>query len=325
MAKKPLVISTTRGVTFSQQAGQTLLDASIASQFPVPHSCHSAKCRQCIVTVAEGTTHKFRDENLTPGELASGCILACARTATSDLLIEAGELVHKNIPPVVNIPAMVSVIKRLSSELILVTLQLPMSVRFHYLAGQHVAVTNSDGIRRNYSMCDASPRNGHIRILIRKHETGLMSRYWFEYAAQGDLLTLEGPSGTFGENIARYNRPLFIAEKEGGAPLLALIASVRTNHLPLLWFGVDKADGRSIAGELGVLDETNMECISDCSEVALQGLEKSLLKEAGDSVVDAVYVCGSAGFLKQLKPLLKREPLTGLPLYKEVFIPSGPG
>ncbi|MEQ5805850.1 2Fe-2S iron-sulfur cluster binding domain-containing protein [Alteromonas sp. NFXS44] len=324
MAKKPLVISTTRGVTFSQQAGQTLLDASIASQFPVPHSCHSAKCRQCIVTVAEGTTHKFRDENLTPGELASGCILACARTATSDLLIEAGELVHKNIPPVVNIPAMVSAIKRLSSELILVTLQLPMSARFHHLAGQHVAVTNSDGIRRNYSMCDASPQDGHIRILIRKHETGLMSRYWFEYAAQGDLLTLEGPSGRFGENIARYNRPLFIAEKEGIAPLLALKASVNTTGLPLFWLGAGKGEVYNAGSEFDGLAESHIQCFADFSETSMQAMQNTLIKETDCSSVDAVYVCGSAAFLKQIKALLKREPFRGLPVHTEVFIPSGP-
>ena len=106
--------------------------------------------------------------------------------------------------------------------------------------------------------------------------------------------------------------------------IVTVKASVNIAGLPLFWLGVGKSEVFNAGSEFDGVAESHIQCFADCSETFMQAIQNTLMKETDCSSVDAVYVCGSAAFLKQIKPLLKREPFRGLPVHTEVFIPSGP-
>ena len=243
--KKTRIITTTNGTTFEQLEGQLILDASIEASSPINHSCRSGRCGFCKVKVLSGESFAYRQEELTPEELADNWILTCARSAKSDLHIDAGNLTKISLPKRVTIPCGIAQLTLLSNDVLNVTLRLPLITRLDYLAGQYVDITSPNGICRSYSLAKAKVDEQTIEIHIRRLEQGAMSNYWFNQAKVNDLLTLQGPKGTFflRDDIAQKDL-YFLATGTGIAPINALLETIEylpENHKPrsitVIWGG----------------------------------------------------------------------------------------
>jgi len=220
-------ISTTKGITFQQLDGQSILDASIEAAYPIKHSCRSGRCGFCKVKLVSGDTLAYRSEDLTTHELNNDWILACARTAQSSIEIEADYLTKVNIPKAVTIPGGISALTLATKHVLIVTLQLPLIVRLDYLAGQKIKITNSQGISRSYSLAKAKAYKQTIELHIQNFKQDGMSYYWFNEAKLNDLLTLEGPIGTFFLRKDIAQRDLyFLATGTGIAPINAIVESI---------------------------------------------------------------------------------------------------
>ncbi|MDO7085351.1 FAD-binding oxidoreductase [Pseudocolwellia sp. AS88] len=226
---KTRIITTTNGTTFEQLEGQLILDASIEASSPINHSCRSGRCGFCKVKVLSGESFAYRQEELTPEELADNWILTCARSAKSDLHIDAGNLTKISLPKRVTIPCGIAQLTLLSNDVLNVTLRLPLISRLDYLAGQYVDITSPNGICRSYSLAKAKVDEQTIEIHIRRLEQGAMSNYWFNQAKVNDLLTLQGPKGTFflRDDIAQKDL-YFLATGTGIAPINALLETIES-------------------------------------------------------------------------------------------------
>lgn len=119
-----------------------------------------------------------------------------------------------------------------------------------YRAGQHVDIrlTAPDGYQaqRSYSIASA-PTAPDLELLIERIEIGEVSPYFYEVAAEGDVLELRGPIG--GHFIWEPEDPkpvLLIAGGSGVAPLLSMLrhraASGATAPMLLLYSARTWAD-----------------------------------------------------------------------------------
>lgn len=119
-----------------------------------------------------------------------------------------------------------------------ISLDIPAELRAAYrgLPGQHVVVRtkiNEKENRRTYSVVSA-PGESPLRIAVRVHPSGLMSRYLAEQLSAGDYLDVLPPNGSF-------------APRSGGAPGTYVAFAAGCGITPVL----------SIVRELLAADERN--------------------------------------------------------------------
>ncbi|WP_426360118.1 2Fe-2S iron-sulfur cluster-binding protein [Pseudocolwellia sp. HL-MZ19] len=343
------IISTTSGISFEQQEGQTILDASIEAASPINHSCRSGRCGFCKVKVLSGETLAYRQEELTPQEIEDNYILTCARTAISTIHIDADNLTKVNLPKSVTMPCGIAALTLLSNDVLKVVLRLPLIARLDYLPGQYIDITNSYGIYRSYSLAKAKVDEQTIEIHIRKIEQGAMSNYWFNQAKVNDLLTLQGPKGTFllRDNIAKKDL-YFLATGTGIAPIHALLETLEylpENHQPrsitVIWGGRKGEDFyMDLVGELSNnlknihiiyalsnshLTQTSLEEItfSNSSHYAQGYVQKLLLSLQPNLANSRVYACGSPLMINDAQELLIENGLDEKHFLADAFVSSG--
>ncbi|RYF39082.1 MAG: NAD(P)H-flavin reductase, partial [Cytophagaceae bacterium] len=101
-------------------------------------------------------------------------------------------------------------------------LKTPPASPLRFVAGQYIDVI-ADGVRRSYSLANMPRDDALLKLIIKRYPGGRLSEYWFERAAENDLIRIEGPLGTF---FLRDNWPrelLFLATGTGIAPVKALL------------------------------------------------------------------------------------------------------
>ena len=354
---KTRIITTTNGITFEQLEDQLILDASIEASSPINHSCRSGRCGFCKVKVLSGESFAYRQEELTPEELADNWILTCARRAKSDLHIDAGNLTNISLPKKVTIPCGIAQLTLLSNDVLNVTLRLPLITRLDYLAGQYVDITNPSGICRSYSLAKAKVDAQTIEIHIRRLEQGAMSNYWFNQAKVNDLLTLQGPKGTFflRDDIAQKDL-YFLATGTGIAPINALLETIEylpENHQPrsitVIWGGRKGEDFYMDLAKRYSKNIKNINIIYTLStsltpqnatqsykqnskqkttlphiENYAQGyVQKVLLNLKPDLTNSRVYACGSSFMINEAQALLIEKGLDEKHFLADAFVSSG--
>src|SRR5687767_14552787 len=87
------------------------------------------------------------------------------------------------------------------SDAVCITFDVPDELRdaFRFSPGQHVgirAVIDGQEVRRTYSICSATDER-HLRIGVRLHDRGSMSRYIAKQVRAGDTLEVLTPTGRF--------------------------------------------------------------------------------------------------------------------------------
>lgn len=203
---------------------ETLLDAAIRAGTVLAYSCRTGRCGTCKCRITSGDTHALLAEaGLSDAERAAGWVLSCARTATSDVALQADVLPGVVLPAPRLLPCRIASLDKLAPDVLQLRLRLPPNARFSWLAGQSVDVIGAGGLRRSYSIANAPAEGGLVELQIRQVPGGEMSGYWFERAQANDLLRLHGPLGTF---VLREGMPqdlILLATGTGMAPVKALL------------------------------------------------------------------------------------------------------
>ena len=234
-------IRTSTGIEFAQQHGQTLLDASIEAGYPINHSCRSGRCGFCKVRVISGESLRYRREELSATDIQQDYILSCARSATTDMLIDAGQLEQVLLPRQVSIPCAIASLSLIHPDLLKVSLLLPLVARLDYLPGQYVRISNRAGVSGAYALASAAPIERMVDVYIMRSNDA-MSDYWFSQATAGELLTVQGPYGNFYLRDVSQRRLLLIANRGGMPAIRALLQAhaqlpeaQQAHSLELLW------------------------------------------------------------------------------------------
>lgn len=325
-------IALSNGLSYASEPGQTLLDAASQANVAMAYSCRTGRCSTCRCKVVRGESTALQDESgLSEAEKAAGWILACVRSAVTDMELEVEDLGGLTLPPVVTLPCRIQELEKVAGDVVRVVLRLPPGRELSFHPGQYVNVIGAGGLRRSYSLANAAASDKRLELHIRAVAGGAMSEYWFSRARVDDLLRLNGPLGTFFlRNVGGLDL-IFLATGTGIAPVKAMLEgiealppAVRPRSVAVYWGGrtVDDLyfDVASLPGDhryVPVLSRAGSDWTGARGHV-----QDVLLAEHPDLNGAVVYACGSDAMIHSARDSLLQAGLSDRRFLSDAFVCS---
>lgn len=325
-------VKLTKGRVFEANSDESLLDAAARSGVNLSYSCKTGRCSSCKCKLLSGETSLIREETgLNPEEKAEGWILSCARSAVTDISLEADDLGGVLLPEAKTLPCRIDRIDFLAPDVVRVFLRFPPNTIFPFLPGQYVDVIGVGGVRRSYSLANADFQEKRLELHIRKVSGGAMSHYWFEHAKINDLLRIYGPLGTFFFRETKDVDLVFLATGTGIAPVKSILESIhkmeqnrQLNSIHVFWGGRTiqdlYLDFSDIVGKYKytpVLSRAGEEWTN-----ARGYVQDALLQSGYDLEKTVVYACGSNVMIHSAKNALTKAGLLSEDFYSDAFVSS---
>jgi len=214
------------GKRFEVDARASILNAALSQDVVLEYSCRTGRCGVCKARVTAGTTREIQpEESLTAADMAAGRILTCCRTADTDITLDIADLGRLAGRQPHTVPARIAGISPLSPTIMCVSLRFPPTAAVDFVPGQYLDIIHR-GVRRSYSIANAPRADRTIDLHIRRFDGGVLSGYWFDEAAIGDLLRVELPLGTFFLRDDLADTILFLATGTGIAPVRAMLEEI---------------------------------------------------------------------------------------------------
>jgi CDP-4-dehydro-6-deoxyglucose reductase len=307
-------VTLNNGVEFTCKKNVSLLDAAAAAGVTFPYSCSTGRCGSCKCKVLSGDTDCLNAElGLTEEEVSSGWVLACVRTALSDLMLVANTVEDFDIPAPQTLPCRIHDIKYLASDVLSVKLRLPPSAEFRFLPGQYIDVIGPGGKRRSYSLANSEATEKILELHIRLVNDGFFSAYWFDSAKVNDLLRLHGPLGTFFLRGVKGKDLVFLATGTGLAPVKSILGGLFElpsedwpETVSVYWGGRTSSDlyfnldfPLNLFNYIPVLSRPEPSWEGDVGYV-----QDVLLSKRSDLTNMIVYACGSDAMIKSAEAKL---------------------
>jgi CDP-4-dehydro-6-deoxyglucose reductase len=204
-------------------AGDTVLGALERAGYALPNNCRAGACGECKIRVVEGEFNQgmVLDMALSPEERRSGFGLMCMAKPLSPVLAIAWggqDARPKLFPPREN--QRYVVVDRVPRTPRIVELRLrPLAAPMRFWPGQYVRLGDP---QRHYSIANAPQPDGTLVLWVTRVEDGQTSRWLHDQVAPGDVLTLDGPYGTFIGDPTTEAPILCLAAGSGLAPIRAL-------------------------------------------------------------------------------------------------------
>ncbi len=213
------------GHEFFVEGAESILEAGLRGGLALNYGCSNGNCGLCKIRVVSGETRKIKhhDYALTEAEKGIGYMLGCCNTAISDVVLEADEAQSSKDIPTQNIPIRIKKIDHPAADVLIVSTRTPRTSRLRFLAGQR-ATLSIDQVGSGFypiASCPCDDMNLQFHIGLDKQDP--VANYLDESAKANDLLTLEGPVGSFVLNENSSNPLVFIAEGIGFASIKGLI------------------------------------------------------------------------------------------------------
>ena len=219
----------------------------------------------------------------------------------------------------------------LAPDVMRVVLRLPPTAEFSFIPGQYIDVIGPSGVRRSYSLANASFADKKLELHIRSVDGGVMSQYWFGQAKTNDLLRLNGPLGTFFLRDVSGLDLVFLATGTGIAPIKAMLESMRyfaaqqqPRSVTVLWGGRTPQDLYfDAAGMPGRFKFLPVLSRADGHWSGARGhVQQALLVALPDLSQAAVYACGSDAMIRDAQTTLTAACLPSNRFYSDAFVCS---
>jgi CDP-4-dehydro-6-deoxyglucose reductase len=297
---------------FAAEADKSVLDAALAAGIVLPYSCRSGACSTCKAKVLSGSVEAGASpaQILSADEIEAGFTLLCQARPTSDLVIESRELRLASDIQIRKIPSRVTTIQRPTTDVALLTLQLPATETFRFHAGQYIEVILKDGKRRSYSMANAPHSASALELHIRHLSGGLFTDHVFGAGAtamkEREILRLEGPFGSFFLREDSQLPIVMLASGTGFAPIKSIVEHmVQQNiHRPVTLYWGGRRPGDLYMNELveqwakTIPDFTYIPVISDALPedgwIGRTGfVHRAVMQDFPDLSGYQVYACGA--------------------------------
>jgi len=209
------------GVHF--QSENNLLEDALEQSIPLEYSCKTGECGACEAELVSGD---IDNEN---GEIVNqGLVLTCQSKALSDVVLKAKYYPELASQKVQTLPCKVASFDYVTDDIVVIKLRFPPTATFDFLSGQYVDL-NFKGIKRSYSIANAKQVSSGLELHIRKVPGGKMSEAVFSGLKEGQLMSVEGPKGTF--FVRNSEQPIiFIAGGTGIAPVKAMLDELVANE-----------------------------------------------------------------------------------------------
>ena len=231
------------GRQFSCEAGESVLAAAIRAGVGLPYGCKNGACGSCKGKLVSGEVElgPHQERALSSADRTTGHTLFCCAMPTSDIVIEAREVLGVGDFPIKKLPSRIAKLERVTDDVIIMSLQLPATERMQYKAGQYIEFMLKDGKRRSYSMANAPHSDELLSLHIRHMPGGLFTDQVFGTLKEKDILRFEGPMGTFFLREDSDKPIVLLASGTGFAPIKALVehwAHLKsTRPITLYWGG----------------------------------------------------------------------------------------
>jgi CDP-4-dehydro-6-deoxyglucose reductase len=223
-------------ITFTVQAGQTILDAAQQHHIALPYGCKRGRCGTCAVRLLKGTVQYPQG---TPALLSSQSqlCLVCQAVPNSDLQIEvklrddqdAG--IHELTCQILSKTIMTADVVQLSIAPTETTLP-------PFRAGQYLKFIPKNSHPRPFSFANA-PGAETIELHIRRQRHGGFTDYLFEQAQEAEQFQIRMPYGQFTLTPQSQRPLLLLGTSTGVAPLKSLcedlIQSQQRRETYLYW------------------------------------------------------------------------------------------
>lgn len=237
------------GRSFTTHPTETLLTAGIAQGVNLPYGCKDGACGSCKCKKLSGSVAHAAHQSkaLSDEEEAQGWVLTCCASATSDVLLESRQVTMAGVWPIKKMPTRVSLLERVSADVMVLKLQLPANDHFQYFAGQYIEFLLQGGVRRSYSMANAPHRlDQGLELHIRHMPGGKFTDHVFASMKEKEILRIEGPYGSFYLRQDSDKPIILLASGTGFAPIKALLEHLQfaaiTRPVTLYWGGRRPAD-----------------------------------------------------------------------------------
>jgi NAD(P)H-flavin reductase/ferredoxin len=319
------------------RAGETLLDAGLRAQVPLPFECRSGGCGVCRATVLAGEIDpgSYQPSALSAAARAHGEVLLCCACALSDVEIELepGAALRESALPLLD--ATVAALTPLAHDVMQVDLMLGDGQTVTYEAGQYINIVLDDGARRSYSFTEPSATANRIPLHVRRVPGGRFSTQVFESMQVGDRLRVEGPLGEFILHEPSEKPLIFVAGATGFAPVKSLLEQAfrigvkRPLHL---YWGVRQRRDLYLAElpERWAREHPNFTFVPVLSEPApddaWQGrtglVHEAILADFPDLAGSAIYACGSVQMIQTAKPAFVAQGLSEDFCFSDAFTPQ---
>lgn len=233
---------------FSCDEDETVLAAAMRAGVGLPYGCKNGACASCKGKILEGEVkHQPHQERaLSDEEESKGFSLFCCAIPRSDVVIEAREVLGSDDFPIKKMPSRVSKIEKVSTDVAIISLQLPANERLQYHAGQYIEFMLKDGKRRSYSLANAPHKDELLSLHIRHMPGGVFTDHVFGNLKERDILRFEGPLGTFFLREDSNKPMVLLASGTGFAPLKAIVEhAIHTDakrEMILYWGGRREQD-----------------------------------------------------------------------------------
>ncbi len=323
------------GRVFSVGSDEAILPAGIRQGIGLPYGCKDGACGSCKCKMLSGkVVHGVHQTKaLTPDEEAAGLVLTCCAVPQSDLVLESRQVSELGAFPIKKLPTRVSAMDRVSSDVMIIKLQLPANDAFQYHAGQYVDFLLRDGARRSYSMANAPSEGASMELHIRHMPGGRFTDHVFGSMKEKEILRIEGPFGSFFLRESSEKPIVMLASGTGFAPIKALLENMMAKGISrrttLYWGGRRPSDLylNAWVTELAHAHPwlTYVPVVSDAlPEDAWTGrtgfVHRAVLQDFADLSGHQVYACGAPIVVESAqKDFVSQAQLPGEDFFADAF------
>ena len=317
--------------TFTCDKDSTIFEAAKKSNIVLEHSCLSSRCRSCLVKILSGKTiNKEEELVLTEEDKNENFVLSCNAKPLSDIELDIEDIGKIKLFEKKIIPSKISVIEKLTDDIIKIVLRLPPNSNFNFNSGQYVNIIKGS-LTRSYSIANCSDHKNQLEFFIKKYENGLMSAYFFKEAKINDLLRLEGPIGTFFLRDSNLKNIVFLATGTGVAPIKSILEGLEKSHEQyqnkIFWLivGARYQEDLFWNPNFKILNIKYIPVLSriDNDWKGEKGyVQDVVLKQQIDLENTQVYACGSNDMINSAKELFFKNNLKENNFFSDAFVQS---
>ena len=325
--------------TLTVREGETLLEAGLRESLPMLFECRNGGCGKCQCTILYGKVDHgiYQRSALSDADKALGKTLMCCATPLSDIEIEytpADLPVPGTATAMRSYRGIVTEMKHLSDEVMLLKVSLQDAERIDFVAGQYINILLPDGERRAFSFANPSHESAQIDLHIRLIHGGKFTPHVFAKMKAGDELRFEGPLGSFRLNDSEHPI-LFVAGATGFAPIKSIVEDAfhRGIRRPmLLYWGARKRKDLYMMGLAEQWQKThdNFTFVPVLSEAGPEDqwhgrtglVPAAILEDFADLTGYEVYVCGSVNMVESAIPAFLAQGLADEFCFSDAFLPK---
>jgi CDP-4-dehydro-6-deoxyglucose reductase len=315
--------------TFTCDKNSTIFEAAKKKHIVLDHSCLSSRCRSCLVKVLSGKTINTEEELvLTDEDKNNNFVLSCNAKPLSDLELDIEDLGEITLFEKKIIPSKISIIEKLTDDILKIVLRLPPKSNFNFNSGQYVNIIKGN-ITRSYSIANCSDHKNQLEFFIKNYENGLMSDYFFKEAKINDLLRLEGPIGTFFLRESSFKNIVFLATGTGIAPIKSILEgldkSLKQYQNKNFWIIIGARNQKDLFWKPN-LKNLHIKYIPVLSRQvndwngAKGYVQDIVLKQKIDLENTQVYACGSNDMINSAKELFFKNNLKENNFFSDAFV-----